>query len=62
MSFPFLRLALALTFAALVTPGFTAPAVEQVEVFVSGRDGYHTYRIPAVIRAKNGDLNMIDDP
>lgn len=27
-----------------------------VDVFVSGRDGYDTYRIPAVIRAANGDL------
>ncbi len=32
------------------------PAVEQTDVFVSGRDGYHTYRIPAIIRARNGDL------
>jgi len=31
-------------------------AVEQHEVFVSGRDGYHTFRIPAVLRAANGDL------
>lgn len=35
---------------------FARAAVEQTEVFVSGRDGYHTYRIPAVIRAQNGDL------
>jgi hypothetical protein len=26
------------------------------EVFVSGQDGYHTYRIPALVRAGNGDL------
>jgi sialidase-1 len=25
-------------------------------VFQSGRDGYHTYRIPAIVRATNGDL------
>lgn len=31
-------------------------AVEQTEVFVSGEGGYHTYRIPAVIRAANGAL------
>jgi sialidase-1 len=30
--------------------------VEQVEVFTSGQDGYHTYRIPAVIKAANGAL------
>lgn len=35
---------------------FAAAAVEQTEVFVAGRDGYHTYRIPAIIRAHNGDL------
>jgi sialidase-1 len=34
-----------------------APApTEQIEVFTSGQDGYHTYRIPALIRAKNGEL------
>lgn len=31
-------------------------AVEQVDVFVSGQDSYHTYRIPAVLTAKNGAL------
>ncbi|HUR58036.1 MAG TPA: sialidase family protein, partial [Opitutaceae bacterium] len=31
-------------------------AVEQTDVFVSGRDGYHTYRIPAIIRAQDGTL------
>ena len=25
-------------------------------VFKAGEDGYHTYRIPAIVRAKNGDL------
>ena len=33
-----------------------AAAVGKTDVFVSGRDGYHTYRIPAVLRAANGDL------
>src|SRR4051794_23836044 len=27
-----------------------------VTVFKSGQDGYHTYRIPTIVRAKNGDL------
>lgn len=31
-------------------------AVEQTDLFVSGQDGYHTYRIPAIIRAKDGAL------
>ncbi len=33
-----------------------APIVGQTDVYVSSRDGYHTYRIPAILRAKNGDL------
>jgi sialidase-1 len=33
-----------------------APAVSQVDVFTAGADGYHTYRIPAVLRAKDGTL------
>jgi sialidase-1 len=32
------------------------PANEPVDVFVSGRDGYHTFRIPAVVRAADGTL------
>jgi sialidase-1 len=31
-------------------------ALEQVEVFVSGEGGYHTYRIPALIATKKGTL------
>ncbi len=30
--------------------------VRSVTVFKAGEDGYHTYRIPAIVRAKNGDL------
>jgi sialidase-1 len=30
--------------------------LDQTDVFVSGRDGYHSYRIPAILCAKNGDL------
>ncbi len=33
-----------------------APALEQTDVFTSGEDGYHTYRIPAIIRAADGNL------
>lgn len=51
---PSLRIAL-LSFAlAAFAPG--AHAVEQIDVFTSGQDGYHTYRIPAVIRAADGTL------
>jgi sialidase-1 len=31
-------------------------AVDKTDVFVSGEDGYHTYRIPAVVKAKTGAL------
>jgi sialidase-1 len=30
--------------------------VAAVTVFKAGQDGYHTYRIPVIVRAKNGDL------
>jgi sialidase-1 len=33
-----------------------APLISQTDVFVSGRDGYHTYRIPAVETAPDGSL------
>ena len=36
-----------------------APAVEPVamtDVFVSGKDGYHTYRIPALLTTPRGTL------
>jgi sialidase-1 len=42
---------------ALATASLTAaPAIDQTDVFVSGQDGYHTYRIPSIIRAQNGAL------
>src|SRR5437899_3282859 len=30
--------------------------VPTITVFKSGRDSYHTFRIPVIVRAKNGDL------
>jgi sialidase-1 len=39
--------------------GVTSPAIgdiAKVTVFRSGQDGYRTYRIPAIVRARNGDL------
>src|SRR4051812_42367002 len=30
--------------------------VHEVTVYKAGEDGYHTYRIPAIVRAKNDDL------
>lgn len=38
----------------LVSPA--EAATEKTDVFVSGQDGYHTYRIPAVIKAADGSL------
>src|SRR5690606_12863730 len=32
------------------------PPVQQVDVFVAGQDGYHTYRIPSVIATPGGAL------
>lgn len=50
---PFLR-SLCILFVA--ASSFAASAPDQTDVFVSGQGGYHTYRIPAVIRAANGSL------
>src|SRR5262249_16002180 len=47
-----IRLICALTAAY----GFKASALDQVEVFKSGTDGYHTYRIPAAVMTTNGTL------
>lgn len=33
-----------------------APTPERLDVFTSGEDGYHSYRIPSLISAPNGDL------
>jgi sialidase-1 len=49
----FLPLVLLVSF--LPARAAVAPA-DQIDVFVSGAEGYHTYRIPSVIRAKNGAL------
>ena len=54
MIVPFLRLAILASLAAL--PLLASPVIEQVNVYTTGRDGYHTYRIPAVIRAANVTL------
>ena len=29
---------------------------EQIDVYASGRDGYHTYRIPSIVVTNNGTL------
>lgn len=37
-------------------PAWAEPILEHSDVFVSGQDGYHTYRIPAVEAAADGSL------
>lgn len=41
---------------ALCLPALAASDITQVEVFRSGEDGYHTYRIPALVMTKKGTL------
>lgn len=41
---------------ALALGALPENAVEKTDVFVAGRDGYHTYRIPAILRLDNGAL------
>jgi len=45
-------------FACFALAGERGPAggLEQIEVFVSGQGGYHTYRIPSVIVTKKGTV------
>jgi sialidase-1 len=49
-------LALVLTLVVSAALAAAAPAVDQTDVYISGQDGYHTYRIPAIVRAANGQL------
>ncbi|HEY0946667.1 MAG TPA: sialidase family protein [Opitutaceae bacterium] len=49
--------ALGLLLAGLLSPaGAADAAVEKTDVFVSGKDGYHTYRIPSIVRTAKGTL------
>src|SRR5690348_1453358 len=47
---------LALLFCLLATPAL-AQDVTQTPLFVAGKGGYHTYRIPALIVSKKGTLH-----
>ncbi|MBX9789659.1 MAG: exo-alpha-sialidase [Pirellulales bacterium] len=55
-----MRLRIAVSIALLIVRCAVAPAAEErlpaVDVFVSGQGGYHTYRIPALLRAADGTL------
>ena len=47
----------ALLVSVLLATAVAAPAaIEETVVFQSGTEGYHTFRIPAIVRAPNGDL------
>lgn len=49
-----------LLWSSLLVAGLAAQSgplpLRRVDVFVSGEGGYHTYRIPSIIAAQNGDL------
>ena len=38
------------------TPPDSSSPLKQTDVFIGGQDGTHTYRIPSVVVAPNGDL------
>jgi sialidase-1 len=54
------RLGMLAAYAALLAilplSGRADAAIAKTDVFVSGQDGYHTYRIPAILRTANGTL------
>jgi hypothetical protein len=47
---------LSVSLVALMSAVGLAAGVMEVEVFKSGTEGYHTYRIPAIVQATNGTL------
>ena len=51
-----MRTLLPLTLLLLAPVAAAAAGLDQTDVYVSGQDGYHTYRIPAIVRATNGSL------
>lgn len=50
------RIAVIAILSTIFAEGSAIADVTKVIVFKSGNDGYHTYRIPAIMRAKNNDL------
>src|SRR5688500_17179616 len=45
--------------AALAQPGIAAERLPEVNVFSAGAEGYHTFRIPALVTTKSGTLVAI---
>jgi len=54
----FLRILIVFGFSISVGLAYSAtiPEKDETDLFVSGEGGYHTYRIPSLIRAKDGTL------
>lgn len=55
----FCALSITTMFSSLSVASDESPVISdltEVDVFVSGKDGYDTYRIPSIIRAANGHL------
>ena len=50
------KAALIAILCALIATRATIADVPTATVFKARQDGYHTYRIPAIVRTKNGDL------
>ena len=42
--------------AARTSPARAAEGPEQIDVFTSGSEGYHTYRIPGIVLSTKGTL------
>jgi sialidase-1 len=51
-----MKLLFVLALAGLVTVSVVQAQQKEVPVFVSGTDGYKTFRIPAIIKAPDGGL------
>lgn len=50
------RVFLGVACAAACNTAGAAPTLSRSDVFVSGKDGYHTYRIPAIVVTKKGTV------
>lgn len=51
------RISLALTLLLILPSlGMTDDGLEEQDIFVSGEGGYHSYRIPSIVAAKDGSL------
>ncbi len=51
-----LAASIGITLFCVSSPTFAADPLTQTDLFVSGKGGYHTYRIPALITTKKGTL------